>query len=143
MVFGFLPNTCSIGLSLLAAAAVLRAINNRARPAFPRSMTIVVSAVNLPLCVLFKRSIFPFPRWSRTGHSMCLMKCSLQNGLNASPRNMVAGSVLILFGIQNWAMCAYKKFYYGFCSQFSYKCGNGRLASSFCDQLSLTGISLP
>ena len=74
MVFGFLPNTCSNGLVLLAAAAVLRANSNRARSVFPRSVIIVLSALNLSLSVLIKRSIFPFPRWSRIGHSICLMK---------------------------------------------------------------------
>ena len=62
------------GLVLLAAAAVLRANSNRARPVFPRSVIIVLSALNLSLSVLIKRSIFPFPRWSRIGHSIYLMK---------------------------------------------------------------------
>ena len=101
MVFGFLPNTNSNGLFLLTAATVLRANSNQAKPAFPCSVTIVLSALNFSLSVLIRRSIFPFPRWSRTGHSMCLIKCSFQNCLNVPPRNMVAGSVLILFGIPN------------------------------------------
>ena len=100
MVFGLRTNTCSNGLILMAAAAVLRTNSNRARPAFPRSMIIDFSALNLSLIVLIRRSIFPFLRWSPIGHSMCLKECSLQNCLNASPRNIVVGFVLILLECQ-------------------------------------------
>ena len=110
IVFGLRPNASSNGLLLLAAKAVLRANRRRANPAFPFSVNIDFSARRHSLIVRISRSIFPFPRWSRTGHSICFMKKSLQNSLNFLPRNIVAGSVLILFWIPNCAICPCKKF---------------------------------
>ena len=50
------------------------------------------------------RSTLLFPRWSWIGHSTCVIKWFVQNYLNFSPRNIVAVSVRILFGMTFWAI---------------------------------------
>ena len=99
MVFGFCPNTFSNGLLPLVAAAVRRANRRRFKPAFPFSVIIVFSALMRSFIVRISLSTLPFPRWSLIGHSTCEMKRFPQNVLNFSPRNIVARSVLILFGM--------------------------------------------
>ena len=108
MLFGFFPNTRLYGLLPLVVAAVLRANRRRDGHVVPLFRMIVLSALSRSFKVLIRRSVSPFPRWSRIGHSTCFMKWSAHNCLNFSLWSIVTGLVLILFGIRNSAAYVFK-----------------------------------
>ena len=96
MMFGFCPNTFSNGLLYwLPRPAVRRANRRRVNPKFLLGLSLIF--LMRSYIVRIRCSFFPFPRGSRYGHSMSFMKHSSQNCLNFSPRNVITGSVRILF----------------------------------------------
>ena len=97
-VFGFFPNTRTYGLLPLAVAAVLKANRRRDRPGVSLCRMIVLSALSRSFKVLIRRSVLQFSRWSRVGHSTCFMNWSVQNSLNLSLQNFVAGLSLFFSG---------------------------------------------
>ena len=93
IVFGFQPISFSNGLILLAIAAVLKSNKRRDEPVFLYSITmdLSVSSIQYQFHVLFSRLIFPLSQRSRTGHSKCWMKGSLQNWQSVLRRNTIFG----------------------------------------------------
>ena len=78
------------------------------RPELSLSTTFFLFVLSLSFIGRISRSIFPFSRWSLTGHSTCFISIFWQNYSNRLLRNIVAGSVLIFYGIPCLSMYLFK-----------------------------------
>ena len=103
-VFGCRPYSFSNGNFPTAFWPVRNAYKISDRPDFSRFRTMLLFVLKCSLMVRINLSIFPFPRWSRTGQVMCFIWNWLQKALNFSLVNAVPGSVLICFGMPYWAI---------------------------------------
>ena len=99
IVFGSWPVYRSYGDFFVADGFIRNANSTSDRPVL--SFVIIVFWFALSRSFIFRinLSTFPFSLWSRIGHSTRIMCHFLQNYLNLLLLNIVAGSVLIVFGI--------------------------------------------